>query len=137
MEDEDMSQEEGAKLIKYQIFVPESALSFARENGIELDVQEIFLSALAGYFTSFASLSPGSRFPLAESRELAKQITEVRIQRPVPCSFCALHSLDPTKEKLSLDLPRCSFLDSSQQQRIQQHQEQPQVQANLIDQPTQ
>jgi hypothetical protein len=99
------------KLTRFPIFVPTEVLEFAKKHGIELDIQELTLSAIAGYFATFASVAPDSRFPYRESHGIAKFIQEVKIPPNQPCPFCPMFSLDETgKEWLAKECGNCGVL---------------------------
>jgi hypothetical protein len=99
------------KLVRFPVLVPRQALEFAKKYAIELDIQELTLSAIAGYFATFASVAPESRFPYKESHETAKLIQELKTPESHFCPFCLMFSLDePTKESLAENCDHCNLL---------------------------
>jgi len=86
-------------------------MEFAEKYNVELDIQELTLSAIAGYFTTFASVAPDSRFPYKESHKAAKLIQELKTPKNHFCPFCLMFSLDErTKESLAENCNNCSLL---------------------------
>jgi len=86
-------------------------MEFAEEYNVELDIQELTLSAIAGYFATFASVAPDSRFPYKESHKTAKLIQKIETPENHFCPFCLMFSLDePTKESLAENCNNCSLL---------------------------
>jgi hypothetical protein len=86
-------------------------MEFAEKYSVELDIQELTLSAIAGYFTTFASVAPDSRFPYKESHKTAKLIQKIETPESHFCPFCLMFSLDePTKESLAENCNNCSLL---------------------------
>ena len=86
-------------------------MEFAEKCNVELDVQELALSAIAGYFTTFASVVPESRFPYKESHKTARLIQEIKTPKSHFCPFCLMFSLDETtKESLAEDCDHCRLL---------------------------
>jgi hypothetical protein len=99
------------KFARFPIFVPREALEFAEKYHVEIDLQELALSAVAGYFATFASVAPDSRFPYKESHEIARLIQEAETPKSHFCPFCLLFSLDAcTKESLAEDCDHCSLI---------------------------
>jgi len=69
------------------------------------------LSAIAGYFATFASVAPNSRFPYKESHKTAKLIQEIDTPESQLCPFCLMFSLDKLrKESIAKDCDHCSLL---------------------------
>jgi hypothetical protein len=102
------------KFTRFPVFVPTQVLEFAKKYGVKIDIQELTLSAIAGYLTTFASLAPNSRFPYEESHETAKAIQELKTPQSRFCPFCLMFSLDElTKESLAEDCDNCSLILNS------------------------
>jgi hypothetical protein len=99
------------KFTRFPIFVPKQVMEFAKKYNVELDIQELTLSAIAGYFATFASVDPDSKFPYAESHDIAKLIQELKTPESQFCPFCLIFSLDETtKESLAENCNNCSLL---------------------------
>ena len=97
--------------MRFSVFIPKQVLEFAKKYGVELDIPELTLSAIAGYFATFASVAPNSRFPYKESHETAKLIQEIDTPESQLCPFCLMFSLDKlTKESIAKDCDHCSLL---------------------------
>ena len=97
--------------MRFPVFIPKQVLEFATKYGVELDIQELTLSAVAGYFATFASLAPNSRFPYEEGHETAKLIQEIDPPKSQLCPFCLMFSLDKlTKESIAENCDHCSLL---------------------------
>ena len=78
---------------------------------MEIDVQRFAISAISGYFNTFASLSPDSRLPLIRSRRVAKLIEELDIPKGNFCPLCLLFSLDESfLSSLYEDCDHCNLL---------------------------
>jgi hypothetical protein len=91
--------------------LPRQVLEFAEKYSVELDIQELALSAIAGYFTTFASVAPDSRFPYKENHEIANLIQELKTPKSHFCPFCLMFSLDElTKESLAENCNNCSLI---------------------------
>jgi len=91
--------------------VHRQVLEFAKKRGVELNIQELTLSAIAGYFATFASVAPDSRFPYTESHKTAKLIQKIETPQSHFCPFCLMFSLDElTKESLAEDCDNCSLI---------------------------
>lgn len=102
---------EKIKFVRFLVYVPQPVLDFAKKHGIELDIQQLTLSAIAGYFNTFASLSPGSRFPLTESRKIAKLVEEIAVPKCNFCPFCLMFSVDEVVQfALAQDCGHCNML---------------------------
>ena len=68
--------EKEKKFVRISILIPKQAIDFARKQDIRFDIQELTLSAISGYFRTFASLSSDSKFPWTESHKIAETIEE-------------------------------------------------------------
>jgi len=103
---------EDIRFERFLVYIPKPILRFAKKHSIKLDVQKLTLSAIAGYFNTFASLSPCSRFPLAESRKIAQLVEEVRTPNCHFCPFCLMFSVDETiRFSLAQDCDHCNLLN--------------------------
>jgi hypothetical protein len=99
------------KFVRFPVFVPKFALDFAKEHRIKLKIQELTLSAIAGYFATFANVDPDSRFPYKESHKIAKRIQVIETPENQFCPFCLMLSLDKlTAESIAKDCDHCSLL---------------------------
>jgi hypothetical protein len=100
----------GAKFTRFTVFVPDTVFDFANKHGVKLDVQGLALSAIAGYLNTFASLSPESKLPLLETRQMTSSIGKTRIPTDSFCPFCLMYPLDKTAQNSFADCSYCSFL---------------------------
>ncbi|MFP3985728.1 MAG: hypothetical protein ACLFU9_07190 [Candidatus Bathyarchaeia archaeon] len=101
------------KFVRFTVLVPKVALDYATQCGVNLDIQELTLSAMAGYFSTFASSSPSSSFPLAESRKIAKFIEDLEAAKCDFCPFCFMFSINThARKKFAKDFNQCSLLSS-------------------------
>jgi hypothetical protein len=100
--------------VRFPLFIPKQVLEFAKKHAIELDIQRLSLSAIGGYFATFASIAPDSRFPHKESHEIAKFTEEIETPESRFCPFCLMFSLDKlTKESIANHCDHCSLLLNS------------------------
>jgi len=86
-------------------------MEFVKKYNVELDIQELTLSAIAGYFATFASVAPDSRFPYKQSHKTAKLIQEIDTPKSQFCPFCLMFSLDRlSRDSIAEDCDHCSLL---------------------------